>query len=80
MASGCPVIASAIGPIMEVVGDAGALVAPAQVEPLVLALKRVAAEPSYAQELRARGIERAQRFSWQRTAEQTLSVYRDVAR
>lgn len=80
MASGCPVIASAIGPILEVVGDAGALVEPAQVEPLMLALKRMALEPSYAQELRARGLERAQRFSWQRTAEQTLEVYRDVAR
>jgi glycosyltransferase involved in cell wall biosynthesis len=44
------------------------------------ALKRVAGDPSYAQELRARGVERARRFSWQRTAEQTLAVYRDVAR
>jgi glycosyltransferase involved in cell wall biosynthesis len=80
MASGCPVIASSIGPILEVVGDAGCLVEPAQVEPLSLALRKIAQEPSYAAELRARGVERAQHFSWQRTAEQTLAVYRDVAR
>ena len=79
MACGCPVIASAIGPIVEVVGDAGCLVAPAQPEPLSAGLTRIASEPSYAQELRARGLERAQRFSWQQTAEQTLAVYRDVA-
>jgi glycosyltransferase involved in cell wall biosynthesis len=80
MASGCAVIASAIGPIAEVVGDAGCLVAPAQVEPLARALSRVATEPSYADELRARGLERAAAFSWERTAEQTLAVYREVAR
>jgi glycosyltransferase involved in cell wall biosynthesis len=80
MAAGCPVIASAIGPIVEVVGEAGCLVEPAQVEPLSRALQRVAREPGYASELRARGLERARAFSWSRTAEQTLAVYRDVAR
>jgi glycosyltransferase involved in cell wall biosynthesis len=80
MASGCPVIASAIGPIVEVVGDAGCLVEPAQVEALSRALQRIVHEPNYAAELRARGVERARDFSWERTAEQTLAVYRDVAR
>jgi glycosyltransferase involved in cell wall biosynthesis len=46
----------------------------------VAALRRVAQEPNYAAELRARGVERAKHFSWERTAEQTLAVYRDVAR
>lgn len=80
MASGCPVVASAIGPISEVVADAGCLVPPAQIEPLMHALRRVAQQPNYAAELRARGVERARQFSWERTAEQTLAVYRDVAR
>jgi len=30
-------------------------------------------------ELRARGLERAQEFSWKRTAEETIAVYRSVA-
>jgi alpha-1,3-rhamnosyl/mannosyltransferase len=79
MASACPVVASAIGPIVEVVGDAGCLVPPAQVAPLAEALRRVASAPNLQDEMRARGVERAKAFRWERTAEQTLEVYRDVA-
>jgi glycosyltransferase involved in cell wall biosynthesis len=79
MASGCPVIASAIGPIVEVVGSAGSLVEAAEAEPLKYSMRRLAQQASYRDELRARGLERARAFSWERTAEQTLAVYRDVS-
>jgi glycosyltransferase involved in cell wall biosynthesis len=36
---------------------------------------RVLTSAEMAQELRARGIARAQQFTWERTARQTLAVY-----
>ncbi|MET0390802.1 MAG: glycosyltransferase family 1 protein, partial [Polyangiales bacterium] len=56
IASGVPVIASRIGPIAEVAGDAALLVEPATVEPLANALTRVATDQPFRAELIARGL------------------------
>jgi len=79
IACGTPVIASAIGPIVEVLGGAGLTVPPAESEPLREALVRVAGDRGLREELAARGPERARAFSWERTAELTLEVYSEVA-
>jgi glycosyltransferase involved in cell wall biosynthesis len=42
------------------------------------ALRRVAADAGLRAELRARGFKRAQRFSWERVARETLAVYEQV--
>jgi glycosyltransferase involved in cell wall biosynthesis len=78
MASGCPVVASDIPPLSEVLGGAGVLAPPGAVEGFRDALEALVSSPSRLTELRERGLSRARDFSWDRTAARTLEVYREV--
>jgi glycosyltransferase involved in cell wall biosynthesis len=80
MACGTPVIASHAASIPEVVGGAGLLLDPRDVPAWRDAIIRVVNDEALRHDLRARGLARAATFTWQRTAEITLGVYREVAR
>ncbi|MBK9263349.1 MAG: glycosyltransferase family 4 protein [Polyangiaceae bacterium] len=79
MASGCPVIASDIPPLVEVLGGAGLHFACGSAEDLGRVMRRLMDSPNLADELRHRGIERAKAFSWDATAKTTVEVYREAA-
>jgi glycosyltransferase involved in cell wall biosynthesis len=76
MQCGAPVIASRA--VAEVAGDA-ALYADTPRE-LAAAMRRVAAEPTLAADLRARSLARAAAFSWEHTARRTREVYEEARR
>jgi glycosyltransferase involved in cell wall biosynthesis len=78
MACGAPVVASNLTAVPEVVGDAGLLADPRDPEAFAAALGRVLADPALAAELRSRGFARAAEFTWDRCAEQTLAVYKEL--
>jgi glycosyltransferase involved in cell wall biosynthesis len=80
MSVGCPVVSSSGGSLREVVGDGGLLVPPGDEAALTAAIARAWAEPALRQALSARGKQQAARFTWHRTAEQTLSIYEEVMR
>lgn len=75
MACGTPVVASDTSALPEVVGDAGLLVDPTNVEALAAAMRRVLTVPELGAELRERGLKRASTFSWREAARRTLEVY-----
>lgn len=79
MACGAPVITSDVSSLPEVVGDAALLVDPYSSEAIADAIMRVLSDASLAADLRARGLARAQTFSWQRSVARTLEIYREVA-
>jgi alpha-1,3-rhamnosyl/mannosyltransferase len=79
MASGVPVITSSVSCLPEIAGDAADLVHPDDTDGLRISMERLLEDEGRRVELRARGIERAKRFSWQRCAEETVAVYRRVA-
>lgn len=79
MACGAPVICSAVSSLPETAGDAALLVDPTDVNALAAALARVLIEPGLAADLRARGFAQAARFTWERTAAETLSIYRQAS-
>jgi len=79
MACGCPVIASDIPPLSEVLGPAGTFVPPGNAPELGRALLSVAGDASRHAELRALGFEQAAKFDWDETAKLTWEIYRDVA-
>ena len=79
MACGTPVIASNTTSLPEVLGDAAILVPPTDTEALADAMIQVLNTPSLAEELRHRGLQRSLKFSWERTARETLAVYEKVA-
>jgi glycosyltransferase involved in cell wall biosynthesis len=74
MACGTPVISSNASSLPEVVGDAGILVDPGDVEGWRRAIERLLDEPGLATDLRRRGLLRAAEFSWDRPAERTLAA------
>jgi len=78
MACGAPVVAANKTAIPEVVGDAALLVDPGSPESLAQALERVNEEGTRRQMIE-RGIKRAAKYSWQRTAEMTAGVVCDAA-
>ena len=76
MASGLPVLASQAASIPEVVGDGGLLLDSHRGGDWTDALVRLATDATLAADLRARGLKRAAAFTWKRTAEMTLEVYK----
>ena len=63
MACGCPVIGSSQGAMKEIVGDAGLIVNPNNVDDLVSAMERMSDEKVRKSFLR-KGIIRAKKYSW----------------
>jgi glycosyltransferase involved in cell wall biosynthesis len=75
MACGCPVIATGLTSIGEVVGDAALLTPPRDPGALASALRRIALESSLAADLRRAGLARAAQFTWRATALGTVESY-----
>ncbi len=75
MACGTPVVASHAASLAEVLGDAALLFDPQDEEAMAEAIVRAMTDPNLRESLRARGLERASRFTWERTARETLNVY-----
>ena len=80
LACGTPVVGSDVSSIPEVVGDAGVLLPPDDVEGMAGALIQLATDEDFRAELSRRALAQAARFSWERTARETLAAYRDVVR
>ncbi len=79
MACGTPVVASNTSSLPEVAGDAALLVDPHDTDALAGALHRILTDDDLRTELRRRGLQRAQQFTWQRAAQQTLTILESIA-
>ncbi|CAG0973639.1 mannosyl-N-acetyl-alpha-D-glucosaminyl-diphospho-ditrans,octacis-undecaprenol 3-alpha-mannosyltransferase / alpha-1,3-rhamnosyltransferase [Anaerolineae bacterium] len=79
MACGAPVICSNASSLPEVVGDAGSLFDPRDVDALSALIARVMNDRALRDELRAKSLARAKTFSWERCARVTMDVYRQVS-
>ncbi len=75
MACGAPIVSSNVTSLPEVVGDAGILVSPTDVDALADAIARVLTDDGLRAELRSRSLQRAAQFTWQRAAQQTVETY-----
>jgi glycosyltransferase involved in cell wall biosynthesis len=76
MACGAPVVTSRGGATEEVAGGAAVLVDPLDTAAIAAGIEEALARSD---ELRMKGLERAQAFSWDRVARETLAVYEGVA-
>jgi len=79
MASGTPVVTSNVSSLPEVVGDAAILVDPREPTAIAHGLRRALLDPVLRSQMRARGLERAQHYSWARTTQTILRIYRETA-
>ncbi len=80
MACGTPVLTSNVTSLPEVVGDAALMVEPHDVEAIADGLKRLVEDFFLRDELRRKGLERAKRFNWDKTAELTWQVLQQAAK
>jgi glycosyltransferase involved in cell wall biosynthesis len=80
MACGVPVIVSDTSVMPEVVGDAALRVPHEDVEGFTVAMWRLLTDNDLRMDMVAKGKKRAQCFSWERAARETLQVYEKVAK
>jgi glycosyltransferase involved in cell wall biosynthesis len=79
MSCGVPIVASSTSSIPEVVGNAGILVDPQNVEEMSRAIRDAATNVSLRDDLRQRALERASQFTWAASANETLRVIEETA-
>jgi glycosyltransferase involved in cell wall biosynthesis len=79
MQCGVPVIVGDRTSLPEVVGDAGVLVDPFDVNALAAAIEKVISDSNLRAKLSVQGLARAKLFEWRETARQTLAVYQKAA-
>jgi colanic acid/amylovoran biosynthesis glycosyltransferase len=81
MAHGRPVVAGAVGGLLDLVvdGETGLLISPGDVDGLRAALERLLGDPELRRRLGAAGRERVRsRLSWDAVTDATIAAYRDA--
>ena len=78
MAAGLPVVSSGAGGLREVIADAGIVTGAVSAEPLADEVARLLADPALRQDLSARGRNRAAELTWDKAAQATLAVHREL--
>src|SRR5579863_4514239 len=78
MACGTPIITSNTSSLPEVVGDAALLVDPHNIIELGHAITRLLEDEQLREELRQKGYQRAQHYSWSASASKMLSIYQKL--
>jgi glycosyltransferase involved in cell wall biosynthesis len=78
MICGTPVITSNVTSIPEIAGDAAFLINPNNAEELKKSMLKLLNDESLRNKLVQRGFERAPKFSWRKTAVETLAIYETV--
>jgi glycosyltransferase involved in cell wall biosynthesis len=79
MACETPVVCSNAASLPEVVGDAGIMLDPYDYLGFAHAIRRLFTERGYRQLLVDKGISRVKSYTWEKTAAQTIEIYRNVA-
>jgi len=79
MACGAPVVCSAIPSLQEIVGEGALLTDPRDTQTLAETMQLALDSVKLREQLREKGLAQARKFSWIRTAQQTLAVYEKLA-
>ncbi len=78
MSCGAPVVVSQNSSLPEVVGDAGMLFDPHNVSEIRARMDMLFTDMERRTQMQQRSVERAKEFSWKKTAEATLDVFKKV--
>jgi len=78
MACGVPVITSNNSSLPEVVGDAGIMIEAKDTVKLAKQIEKVLTDNKFAEGLRVKGLLRAKKFSWHKSARNLLEVMKEV--
>lgn len=79
MAAGLPIASSNMGPMPEVLGEAGVYFDPLNSASIAQALRTMIDDPGLRERLASQAYARAQLYSWRRCADDTLAFIADIA-
>ena len=80
MASGAPIASSRTAAMPEIAGDAACYFDPSDVKEMVNVIADMLTDPSLRRELSLRAVQQAQRFSWDKNAEELIRVFDGLKR
>jgi glycosyltransferase involved in cell wall biosynthesis len=78
MACGCPVVAANTGSLPEICGNAAIMVNPNDIKSIAGGLREVVENEDLRRDLIKKGLNQVKKFSWEKTAEETIRVYERV--
>ena len=78
MACGTPVVTSHVSSLPEIAGNAALLIDPHDVDNTANAIYNVLTDNGLRKDLIHKGLERAKQFTWEKTARETLAVYKGL--
>lgn len=77
-ACGVPVVVSNTSSLPEVVGESGILVDPLNTKSIADGIESLISSPKLASDLSKKGLENAKRFSWRKSASETLQILENL--
>ncbi len=80
MSAGLPVICSSVSSLPEVVAGAAVLIDPFNHHQIASAIKEVLSDEKLRENLKSKGLVRAQEFSWEKTARAYLEVFKSISK
>lgn len=80
MAAGIPVVCSHAASLPEVAGDAGIYFDPFSIRNMAACIAQVATDRRLRDGLKEKGFNNLKRFSWEKTAAETIAVYDEILR
>ncbi len=78
MDCGCPVIASQEGSIPETTGDGAVFIDAYSINSIAEGISKVFKNKDLQKDLSKRGLEQAKKFSWEKTAKETIAIYKQI--
>lgn len=78
MACGCPVVTTREGSLGEVAGNGAFYVDGYDMESIASGVKKVFTDENLQKDLTEKGLKNAQKYSWEKTASETVEVYKQV--
>lgn len=80
MQNGCPVITSNVSSLPEAGGDAALYIDPTNVDDIVSKISMLLKDEKLREELVKKGYQQVKKFSWEKTARETLKVLEEIGR
>ena len=78
MACGTPVVCSNTSSLPEIVGEAALTFDPLDITDMATKIGEALGDEALREGMREKGLRQAARFSWERTARETLKVYKEA--
>ncbi|MCB4790707.1 MAG: glycosyltransferase family 4 protein [Elusimicrobia bacterium] len=78
MACGCAVVTSNTSAMPEVIGDAGIMIDPANINEMSNAIYKLITDENLKKTLSSKAVERAKLFTWEKAARETLKIFNEI--